>query len=165
MHVEPITRDRSHRSAQRPMLADYGVSDGPVALSLFDQLVEEPPAPSPPAVAEPPLLDAHQPTTALASGASDTSKAAALKALPNSGTQRHRVLTLIAQMGDEGATDEEMQGTLRLGHNSQTPRRRELVLGGWICDSGRRRRTASTDSEATVWVLTEWARRQLVQAS
>lgn len=125
--------------------------------SLFDLLHVEPPAPV--------LPDPQAPTAAVASDASDTSKAAALRALPRSGTQRWRVLRFIAERGVEGATDEEIQAELRLGHNSQTPRRRELVLGGWIIDSGRRRRTLSTNSEATVWVLTTMAKLELARAS
>lgn len=84
-----------------------------------------------------------------------TSRAAAVMAYPRSGTQRMRVLELLAARGTVGATDEEMQVRLGLGHNSQTPRRRELVLGGWVEDGGSTRPTGSTGAQATVWVLTE----------
>lgn len=77
--------------------------------------------------------------TQLRRDAADTSRAAALRALPRSGTQRARVLNLLRNAGP--MTDEEMQKALALSPNAQRPRRVELVSGGWVRDSGLRRPT------------------------
>lgn len=82
--------------------------------------------------------------------APDTSRHAALRALPKSGTQRARVLNLLRNVQD-GLTDEQMQAALALSPNSQRPRRVELVAGGWVKDSGERRPTAM-GCESIVWV-------------
>lgn len=109
---------------------------------------------------DPSLPDPGRCHVSVARYAPSTAKEAARMAYPRSGTQRMRVLDLVAHRGQAGATDEEMQVRLGLGHNSQTPRRRELVLGGWIEDSGRTRPTGSTGAQATVWVLTEAGRHE-----
>jgi len=49
-----------------------------------------------------------------------------------------------------GLTDEEIEHTLNLKHQTASARRRELVLGGLIHDSGQTRKTTS-GREATVW--------------
>lgn len=93
--------------------------------------------------------------------AGPTGVAAAVRSFPRSGIARRRVLDHIHRCGEHGAIDEEIQVALRMGHNTQTPRRRELVLGGWIVDSGRTRLTDSTGSPSIVWVLTPSATRRL----
>lgn len=64
---------------------------------------------------------------------------------------RARVLEYLRARGQAGATDCEMQAALQMRHQTQTPRRRELVLAGLVVDSGRKRATDSGRS-ATVWV-------------
>jgi hypothetical protein len=81
----------------------------------------------------------------------DTSRAARLDAAPRSGTQRERVLRAVLEAP---ATDEELELRLGLTH---TPRRLELVEGGWVTDSGIRRPTTRR-SDAIVWQATEKAR-------
>lgn len=81
-------------------------------------------------------------------GAADTSRAAALRAFPRSGTARGRVLMLLRNMG--GLTDEEICKHLAMPPNTERPRRVELVSGGWVRDSGRRR-PSSTGSDSIVW--------------
>jgi len=81
----------------------------------------------------------------------DTSRAAALRISPKTGTKRRQVLDAIRNSSD-GLTDEEMQQRIPMSPNTQRPRRVELVEGGFICDSGRRRPTTSTDL-AIVWVV------------
>ena len=83
---------------------------------------------------------------------SDTSRAAAEAIEPKRGTKRRIVLDYIREMGDEGATDEEMQRRLFMSGNTQRPRRVELLDAGFIKDSGARRKTPSGEL-AVVWVM------------
>lgn len=80
-----------------------------------------------------------------------TSRAAAARALPRSGSDRRRVYDLIAARGAEGATDDEIEVALGLPHQTASARRNGLRDDGWVADSGRRRPTR-TGAEATVWV-------------
>lgn len=64
---------------------------------------------------------------------------------------QEKMLKLIRRSGKRGRTDDELQITMRLGSQTQTPRRRELVLRGRIKDSGYKRRTRK-DCLATIWV-------------
>lgn len=84
---------------------------------------------------------------------------AAYAVYPRTGTQRRKVLNLIARAGERGLTDEEMQRSLRLPGNSERPRRLELEEGGWIVDSGRVRGTSASGNPAIVWVLSAEAAR------
>lgn len=78
-----------------------------------------------------------------------TAKAAAHAAFPRSGTWRRKVLDAIAL---RPRTDDELQHDLTMSGNTERPRRVELVDGGWINDSGERRRTAG-GQDAIVWQL------------
>ena len=82
---------------------------------------------------------------------SATSRAAA-ESVVNAGTLRALVLEHIAECGEHGATDEEIQFALSLGGNCERPRRRELQKGGRIKDSGRTRPTKS-GRQAVVWIV------------
>lgn len=82
--------------------------------------------------------------------AAETQRVAAVAAYPSTGTWRRKVLDYISSR-EEGATDEQIQDALRMNPSTQRPRRVELVEGGWIEDSGRRRKTRSR-REAVVWV-------------
>lgn len=111
------------------------------------------------------LSDPDAPHTQLRHGARETEIAAALAALPNSGTARRRVLDIIA--GSEGLTDYEIRGLDVERHGtpnhqleSLRTRRKELEDGGWVIDSGLRRPTPS-NNEANVWVLSDRARSEL----
>ena len=102
----------------------------------------------------------------------DTSRAAALAALPRSGTQRRAVLgvfvtgqpvgQVVGEYGFEPEstryefTDEELKAATGLPANTVRPRRVELVDGGWLMDSGERRPTRS-GHDAIVWCLTDKA--------
>lgn len=90
--------------------------------------------------------------------AAETQRLAALLAYPSTGTWRRRVLNAIAFAGEQGRTDEELQNQLNLNPSTQRPRRVELVEGGWVEDSERRRRTKS-GRDAVVWIATEAARK------
>jgi hypothetical protein len=78
----------------------------------------------------------------------DTSRAAAERITPRTGTQRARVLDYVRWKGEDGATDHEVQQALSLDGNTERPRRIELVNAGHLEDSGRRR------DGAIVWVVT-----------
>lgn len=77
----------------------------------------------------------------------DTSYKAAAEILPRTGTQRRAVYDAIAKYSSVGLTDLELQRLLRLGGNSERPRRVELVESELIVDSGQRRKGH------IVWVL------------
>ena len=91
----------------------------------------------------------------------ETSRAAAWAVAPRTGTQRRKVLVAIAY---KPRTDEELQADLAMSGNTERPRRVELVEGGWIEDSGERRKTRAGD-DAIVWSLTEKARAELREAA
>lgn len=90
----------------------------------------------------------------------DTSREASLAVMPRTGTQRMDVLEFIVAAGDEGAIDEEIRNGIGIRYSSGCARRKELELGGWICDSGRTRPT-ETGNDSIVWVLTSKAREEL----
>lgn len=83
--------------------------------------------------------------------AAETQRTAAVAAYPTTGTWRRKVLDAITDSGNYGMTDEEIQDLLRMNPSTQRPRRVELVEGGWIVDSQRRRRTRAR-RDAVVWV-------------
>ena len=84
--------------------------------------------------------------------AAETQIESAVLVLPASGTQRRWVLDWIRVQGEHGATDEEIQLGLGMNPSTQRPRRVELVEGGWVEDSGERRKTRS-GRNAVVWSL------------
>ena len=81
-------------------------------------------------------------------------------AFPAPGTPRHRVLTAIWSSMPEGCTDQELEHELNLARPTPGNRRGELVAGGWVEDSGRRRATTK-GKRAVVWVLTATAQARL----
>lgn len=81
---------------------------------------------------------------------SDTSAAAAASIEPTLATKQGRVLTEIRASPD-GLTDDQLERITGWRHQSVSARRRELVLAGFVADSGRRRRTSS-DRYAAVWI-------------
>jgi hypothetical protein len=86
----------------------------------------------------------------------DTERAAALRVMPRSGTQRAMVLETL-QFFPQGVTDYELWGIFKIGARPHVPatRREELIRDGWnIVDSGLRRPT-DTGSPAIVWRLEE----------
>ncbi len=83
---------------------------------------------------------------------SDTSEAAAEKIVESAGTLQARVFAFLKQSGPHGCTDEFLQKNLKLKAQTETARRRELVLKGLVVDSGTKR-TVSSGRSATVWVL------------
>jgi len=80
----------------------------------------------------------------------DTSIAAARSMSEHAQTERQRVLDYLL-LCPTGATDEEIQGALKMGGNTERPRRRELVLLGHVVNSKCQVRT-STGRMAIVWM-------------
>jgi len=94
-----------------------------------------------------------------------TAKDAALRAAPNAGTNRRRVLDAVAQVARDpklvGLTDLQIAQATGLRDNSVRPRRVELVDGGWLEPATGSDGTIVTREhygrEHTVWVLTQRA--------
>lgn len=122
--------------------------------ALLGDRWQAPPAPRPDPVAADP--EANTPGRAR-TGAKRTSSGAALAVEPRTGTQRRRVLDAVAAVARDartvGLTDVEVARSTGLPPNSARPRRKELVDGGWLEDSGVTR--DHHGREHIVWVLSE----------
>jgi hypothetical protein len=84
---------------------------------------------------------------------SDTSREAAYSVAPTAASMRASVLRLFVHRGQHGATDDEIERSLGMLHQTASARRRELQLGGYIERTERRRLTSSGRS-AGVYVAT-----------
>jgi len=93
------------------------------------------------------------PGAKLRNDARPTSRAAATKVAPGSGTQRGRVLRCVVDAGAEGVTDDQVRDRLGMELNTVRPRRLELVEQGYVIDSGDTRMTSS-GNPAVVWLAT-----------
>lgn len=87
----------------------------------------------------------------------DTSRQASQDIKDATASLRDRVFREIKDAHVVGATDDELEKVLDMRHQTCSARRRELVLLGYIVDSGRRRRTRSGRS-AIVWIVRPDAR-------
>ncbi len=74
---------------------------------------------------------------------------------------QRRVLRFVDEQGESGATCDEVEEALGIGHRTASPRVRELFKKKYIRDSGNARRTRKGRS-ATVWVSNV---SEVVQAS
>lgn len=83
---------------------------------------------------------------------SDTSRRAALKNYPKSGSQRWRVLRAIRDSGEQGMTRDELAHFLQLPDSSVDGRVWELKQGDWAIDS-EQTRTTQSGGEAHALVL------------
>lgn len=81
----------------------------------------------------------------------ETSKAAAGRAWPASGTKRALLLQAIKESID-GLCDFELEARFGWKHESASACRRSLVMDGWLRDSGRVRKVPDTGNDAIVWV-------------
>lgn len=107
----------------------------------------------------PTLSDPSADTVTIGRPVQRTSAEAALKAYPKSGTQRGRVLAFLAEHGP--ASDDVIQAVLGMSPNTERPRRRELVQGGWVEDSGETHKLGVTGNQAIAWQVTEEGRKRL----
>ena len=85
---------------------------------------------------------------------SDTSKAAGNSIEGVAESIRGRVYSRILDCGLAGSTDDELEVTLGLRHQTASARRRELVLMDVVFDSGARRQTRA-GRNAIVWLASE----------
>jgi hypothetical protein len=96
-----------------------------------------------------------------------TSAAAAAAVEPRTGTQRRRILDAVWAVARDprmvGMTDVELGAATGISPNSLRPRRKELVDGGWLEDSGRTR--IHHGNEHIVWVLSVKAQRLLTSGA
>jgi len=82
-------------------------------------------------------------------GPQETSRKAAERALPRTGTKRHQIWLLMRD--NDGLTADEVNEATNISPNTINPTIRGLVLDGWLEDSGKRRVTRS-GNDAIVWV-------------
>lgn len=107
-----------------------------------------------------PLLES---APAIDSNPRDTSIGAKFAAAPKRGSLRRKIVLALGSVNPAqgGMTCDEMEMHLRGAHTSVSSAMNSLMIGGWIEDSGRRRKTRS-GTEAIVWRLTQPATQQLV---
>jgi hypothetical protein len=86
----------------------------------------------------------------IANYASNTSRAAAEKALPKTGSIRRRIYDYIYQSG--GAADFQLEAKLNGKHQSISASRRSLVIDGFIADSGKTVKNPE-GNECTLWIV------------
>ena len=80
-----------------------------------------------------------------------TSRNAAAKILPSTGTMRRIIYDTIKANNDYGYTDYELETVLGGKHQTLSALRRSLVIDGWILDSGRTRQNPQ-GNDCIVWV-------------
>lgn len=86
----------------------------------------------------------------IANYASDTSRKAAEKVLPKTGTMRKTIYDIIAGSAN-GATDWEIEKVTGIKHQTASATRRSLVIDGFIVDSGKTRKN-NEGNECIVWI-------------
>lgn len=87
----------------------------------------------------------------VAKNARQTSRDAAEKVLPKTGSMRRLIYDLIEQEG--GLTDYEIENLTRLSHQTASASRRSLVIDNLLEDSGQTR-TNKNGNQCTVWITT-----------
>ena len=85
-----------------------------------------------------------------------TSEEANILASPFKDLVRNEVWSYLANRGEQGATDQELEVALDRPGNTLRPARREQVKLGIVVESGRTRRTRS-GRRAIVWILARFA--------
>jgi hypothetical protein len=90
-------------------------------------------------------------TVIIAHDARHTSRTAALKALPRTGSWRAKVYDFIQSQGFNGATDQEIESALKLNGNTVRPTRITLLKDGFIFDSGGTRKNIN-GNDCIVWL-------------
>lgn len=81
----------------------------------------------------------------------ETSRAAAKKALPRTGTKKEKIYNLIMEQGMFGLCDHEIEKATGWKHQSASAMRNSLMRDGWVIDSGSRRNT-DEGNPAIVWI-------------
>ena len=80
-----------------------------------------------------------------------TSEASATQILVHSKSAKSDIWKYLLRRDRRGATDEMIQKELKINPSTQRPRRRELVLEGFVRDSGETGITGS-GRKATIWI-------------
>lgn len=93
-------------------------------------------------------------TVILSAKAQRTSRAAAEKALPKSGSLRYKVYQYLVTQGLRGATDQEIETALHIDGNTVRPTRGSLFKDGFIMDSGTTRKNAN-GNDCIVWRIAQ----------
>lgn len=93
-------------------------------------------------------------TVSISSKAQRTSVAAALSALPRSGTIRRKVYDYFVLRGLRGATDQEVEIALQISGNTLRPTRGSLVKDGYLIDTGTTRKNYN-EQDCIVWRAVE----------
>ena len=91
---------------------------------------------------------------AISSKAQRTSVAAALSALPRSGTIRRKVYDYFVLRGLRGATDQEVEIALQISGNTLRPTRGSLVKDGYLIDTQTTRKNYN-QQDCIVWRAVE----------
>lgn len=86
----------------------------------------------------------------VANYAGKTSRDAAEKVLPKTGSIRRRIYDFVASNGQ--ATDFQLEHFLNGKHQTVSASRRSLVIDGFLMDSGRTIKN-NEGNDCTVWVL------------
>jgi hypothetical protein len=111
-----------------------------------------------------PLSDLDEPAIGgFRRGDPDTSRQAAIDQYRDMGPKKRKVLAAFVQVGSRGLTHSEL--TQRLAPNDPDTstwrtRARELRKGGWLVDSGFKRKTPSGKA-SKVWLLSDAAKQEL----
>lgn len=86
----------------------------------------------------------------VANGAKWTSREAAERAYPKSGSIRLKIYEYIIRKEMEGATDQEIEAALHIDGNTVRPSRKSLEEDGFILDSGDTRPNKN-GNQCIVW--------------
>jgi hypothetical protein len=86
----------------------------------------------------------------IASNARETSRIAAERIYPKTGSIRLSVYEFLVRQGLRGATDQEMQSNLNLSGDTIRPTRMTLLKDGFIMESGETRKNIN-GNPCVVW--------------
>lgn len=100
-----------------------------------------------------PLRRLNRNTVIISPEAKQTSRVAAIAALPYSGSIRHRVYEFILRRGLHGATDQEIATNLNLSGDTVRPTRKTLEQDLFVIDSGTTRNNHNGNA-CIVWRAT-----------
>ena len=98
-----------------------------------------------------PLRAIEDNVVSIAKKASRTSRSAAEKVLPRSGSIRQKVYEAIKFRGLEGLTDYELEKSVGGKHQTISASRRSLVVDGFVMDSGYTRKNPE-GNDCIVWI-------------
>jgi hypothetical protein len=90
-----------------------------------------------------------------------TSLRAAIAVYPRSGTQRHRLLMLVNDAGERGATCDEAEAATGFPHQSASARWNELWHDYQLIAPDGRERNTRNGSRASVFLVTDLGRKAI----